>query len=102
MANPSPTAQRPANQDATSSAKPTASFRFGLISAAIFTNQVKLASGKTANVANVTLRRSYRDDQGAWQHTHSLRASDLLPAALALTKCYESIADANGNDDERE
>ena len=37
------------------------------------------------------------------EHTHSLRASDLLPAALALTKCYEFIADAaNGHDDPRE
>ena len=97
-----PTATRPAIQDATSSAKPTATFRFGQVSAAIFTNDVKLSNGKTAKVPNVTLRRSYRNAQGTWEHTHSLRASDLLPAALALTRCYESIADASGNDDERE
>ena len=99
MANPSPTASRPASQDATSPAKPTATFRFGPVSAAVFTNDVKLPSGKTITVANVTLRRSYRNTEGVWEHTHTLRVSDLLPAALALTKCYESIADANGSDE---
>ena len=103
MATISPTGVRPPQTDGTSSAKqPTAVFRFGAISAAVFTNQVKLQSGKTATVANVTLRRSYRSGE-TWEHTHSLRAQDLLPAALALTRCFESLADAaNGNDEERE
>ena len=103
MATTSPTAQRPATQDATSPAKsPTFTCRFGQVSAAVFTNQVKLQSGKTANIPNVTLRRSFRNAQGDWEHTHSLRASDLLPAELALTRCYEHLADAASTYEERE
>lgn len=102
-----PTAERPAQKDASSSAKqPTTAFRFGQLSAAIFTNQVKLKSGKTANVPSITLRRSYRNTEGNWEHTHSLRVQDLLPAAQFLTRCFEycseTIAEADGNTDERE
>lgn len=101
MANTSPKAQRPAdNEDVTSSAKPAATFRFGDVSAAVFTKQVQTEGGKTFNAVNVSLRRSYRDSDGEWRHTHSLRAADLLPAAYALTKCYDMVADANGTDDQ--
>lgn len=101
MANTSPKAQRPAeNKDVTSSAKPTGTFRFGDVSAAVFTKQVETRDGKSVNAVNVSLRRSYRDASGDWQHTHSLRAGDLLPAAYALIKCYEMVSDANGRDDQ--
>ena len=110
MANTSPTssakAPRPAAQDATSpgaaSREPAAVYRFGSISAAVFEEHIKTADGSPKTVMNVSLRRSFRDASGAWQHTHSLRAGDLLPAALALTRCYESIAAARSSDDERE
>ena len=87
MANPSPTAQRPAATDATSSAPaskkpPLAIFRFEAVSAAVYADEVKTAKG-TFPVLNVSLRRSYRDDKGEFHHLHTLRAGDLLPAALA-------------------
>ena len=102
MANPSPTAQRPAKtQDATSSAnsnRPLASFRFGSVSAAVFTQEVTI-DGKTVSLPHVSLERAYRDSQGKWHYTHSLRTSDLLLAGFALMKCYEFLAD---RDTERE
>ena len=101
MANTSPQAQRPATtKDTSSAAAPAASFRFGNVSAAIFTNQVKTQDGKTLDVYNVSLRRSYHNAAGEWEHTHSLRAGDLLQAAYALLKCYDFIAQANGPDEE--
>jgi len=91
MAN-TPQAPRPAQQDATSSAKPVATVRYGHVSAAIFAEQTILPTGMTITQHNVSLRRSYRDPtSGAWKHTHTLGAGDLLPAALALTKCFEFI-----------
>jgi hypothetical protein len=105
MANPSPTAQRPASQDATSSAKstaekPVASFRLGSLSAAVFANSVKQQSGKVVTRYSVSLRRSYRTDAG-WEHTHTLGGEDLLPAAFLLTKCTNFVADSlNGASEE--
>ena len=101
MANTSPQAPRPATtKDAPNAAAPVGSFRFGNVSAAIFTNRVKTQSGKTFDVHNVSLRRSHRNANGEWEHTHSLRAGDLLQAAHALLKCYDFIAQANGSDEE--
>jgi len=100
MANKSPTAPRPASEDATSSAKPVASHRFGRVSAAIFTNQVKSKDGTTREAHSVSLRRSYRTAEGKWEHTHTLQPSDLLPAALALEECYKSIQGADASEDE--
>jgi hypothetical protein len=101
MANTSPKAERPAStKDAANGAAPVGSFRFGSVSAAVFTNRVTTQGGKTLDVFNVSLRRSYRNAGGEWEHTHTLRTADLLPAAYALLKCYDFIAEANGSDDE--
>ena len=87
MANTSPTAQRPAQEDATSSAKPVATFRYGNVSAAVFSNQVKTKDGKTFDVHNTSIRRSYRKTDGTWGHVSTLRKNDLPAAAFALMQC---------------
>ena len=103
MVPPSPTAERPAEKaDATSPAKPIASFQSGRLSAAIFADKVKVASGKTVTLCHVSLRRSYKTDAG-WQTSQSLRTSDLLPAAYLLGRCFAYLAEAGTPDeDERE
>jgi len=63
------------------------------VSAAVFTNPVS-KGGKTFDLHVVSVRRSFRNAQGGWESTHSLRRADLLPVALALQKCYEFINDA--------
>jgi len=93
MANSPSTAKRPADQqDATSSAQPVATVRYGDVSAAIFADLVHLPSGTEFTAHRVSLRRSYRDQQSdEWKHTHSLGDADLLPAAEALRKCFDII-----------
>ena len=95
MANTPSTAKRPAEpQDATSPAQPVATVRYGDVSAAIFADVVPLPTGAEVTTHRVSLRRSYRDQQAnEWKHTHRLGDSDLLPAAEALRKCFEIIAE---------
>ena len=98
MANTPAQAKHPAsNQDATSpaapSAKPLAWVRFDNVRAAIFGETVKTATGKEIVMHNVSLRVAFRDKNGDWKHTHTLRQADLLPAAEALRKCYQMIED---------
>lgn len=100
MANTSPQGIRPPTKDETPPASPVATFRFGQISAAVFPNQVKLPSGKNATLHSVSLRRSYRNAEGKWEHTHSLRSGDLLPAAFVLTKCAEYVSESHDSDSE--
>jgi len=104
MVHPSPSAQRPAaTQDATppaaASQKPDVAYRYGSVSAAVFPTEVKTKDG-TRQALQVSLRRSYKDSEGAWQHKSiTLWQDDLLPAALALQKCYEFLAEPAAKDD---
>ena len=88
-----------ANTSPTSPAKPIASYRYGSVSAAVFTDEVR-KNGKTFDAYSVNVRRSYRNSNGEWVQTHTLRKADLLPASYALQKCYEFVSDAHGDDDE--
>ncbi len=75
--------------------KPVTAFRFGNVSAAIFREP-----SKHGVMMNVSVRKSFVDKAGAWQHSNTLAQADLLPAALALTKCFEYIAAANQDHEE--
>lgn len=91
------TVPHPTNQDApTATEKPVAIFRFGDVSAAIFSDEVKTKDGRTFRVENVSLRRSFKDEKGEWHQTTGLRQDDLLLGAFALTKCFDFIAEARG------
>jgi hypothetical protein len=41
---------------------------------------------------SVSLDRSYKDRNGEWKKTHSLRQNDLPKALLALQKAFEHVA----------
>lgn len=91
---PRPASTKDVTPPAPSSAQPIARFGYENISVALFTEQVTGNNGHTFEVFNVSLRRSFKKPDGGYGHTHTLRPSDLLPAALALTKCYEFVNDA--------
>jgi hypothetical protein len=94
MAQTTHAAKRPAAQtDATPSAEPVFTVRFGNVSVAVFAKQAKAKDGGTFDTFHTSLRRSYRDDSGAWRQTHVLGADDLLPAGLALQRAFEFIAE---------
>ncbi len=81
-----------ANTTPTPPAKPVVSIRYGNVSVAAFANEAKTKDGKTFEAYNVSVRRSYRKSDGEWINTHSLRRSDLLPAAEALTECFQRLS----------
>jgi len=99
------TGQRPASQDATSSAKPAAekplaTFRSGSVSAAVYGKKRTLKNGTSATFADISLRRSFKTEDG-WGHTHVLGGRDLLDAAFVLTRAAAYIAETDlGNEDE--
>jgi len=72
-------------------ASPLIRFQVESVSAAVFAEQVTTSDGKSIDMFNVSLRRSYRDSSGEWKHTHTLRTGDLLPAAFALQKAFGFI-----------
>jgi hypothetical protein len=96
MANTA-TAQRPAETTGdTSPAAPIASFRYGNVSTAIFGHTRKGSDGREFIAYNVSLRRVYRDANGALAYSASLHPEDLLFASYALLKCCDALYGPDG------
>jgi len=73
--------------------KPVFKTRAGLVTAAIFENKgVNKSTGVEFITHSVVLQRGYRDANGVWQNTNSLRRDDIPRAILVLQKCYETLA----------
>ncbi len=68
---------------------PVKKFRAGPITATVWENHAKEGDG---TYMTVSFERTYKDKDGAWQRTTSLRMNDLPKASLVLQKAYEFIA----------
>ena len=63
-------------------------------------NTRKRNDGEEYKEYSVSLDRSYKDKNGEWQSTSSLRESDIPKAALLLNQAYEFIVMKPGDDGE--
>ncbi|MEK6867916.1 MAG: hypothetical protein AABX98_03780 [Nanoarchaeota archaeon] len=71
---------------------PVKKFRAGAVSATVWNNPGKEFDGKEAGTYNtVSLERSYKDKDGAWKTTSSLRLNDLPKVAVVVNKAYEFL-----------
>ena len=68
---------------------PLKKFRAGPICATVWNNHGKEGDGE---YKTVSFERSYKDKDGAWKTTSSLRVNDLPKASLVLQKAYEFLA----------
>ncbi len=73
--------------------QPVKKFRAGAISATIWENQTEKGAYNT-----VSFKRGYKNKDGNWQDTQSLRVMDLPKAALVLTKAYEYLTMQNSSE----
>lgn len=69
---------------------PEKKFRAGAISATVWKNH-GVKDGEMQDYSTVTFERVYKDKQGNWQTTNSLRLNDLPKAAVVLQKAYETL-----------
>lgn len=79
--------------------QPVQKLRAGAVSLAVFANNNVTKEGKKIAYNTVALQRSYKDKEGKWQHTGSLRVNDLPNAILVLQKSFEHLTfkQPNGN-----
>ena len=70
---------------------PEKKFRAGGISVSIWQNSGIAKTGGVNVYRTVSMERSYRDKNGSWQRTNSLRANDLPRVVLLLNKAYEYL-----------
>jgi len=71
---------------------PEKKFRASPVSATIWANEVETKEGELRLFRTISLERTYKDKDGVWKTTNSLRANDLPKAILVLNKCYEYIS----------
>lgn len=70
---------------------PEKKFRASPIVATIWTNEIQTKDGETRLYRTVSLERTYKDKDGVFKSTTSLRVHDLPKASLVLNKAYEYI-----------
>lgn len=68
--------------------KPVKKFRAGAVSATVWNNPGKPIEGKEYNYNTISLERCYKDKDGSWQSTNSLRINDIPRAELVLQEAY--------------
>ncbi|RME78356.1 hypothetical protein D6774_01450 [Candidatus Woesearchaeota archaeon] len=70
--------------------QPEKKFRAGALSATIWNNKTQ-RDGKEETYRTVSFERNYKDKDGTWKTTNSLRVNDLPKAVLILNKAYEYL-----------
>ncbi|MFP4111378.1 MAG: hypothetical protein ACLFPQ_02715 [Candidatus Woesearchaeota archaeon] len=74
-----------------SSNLPEKKFQIGGISATVWKNETTNKDGQPVSYRTVSFERNYRDKDGNWKPTSSLRINDIPKASLVLNKAYEYI-----------
>jgi hypothetical protein len=69
--------------------QPETKFRAGAVAATVWKNDAVKADGTKGEFFTVSLERNYRDKDGNWKTSSSMRVNDLPKAALVLQKAYE-------------
>ena len=70
---------------------PEKKFSTGGLKATVWQNQGKNKEGLDVSFRTVTFQRRYKDKNGEWQSTNTLRINDLPKASLILEKAYEYL-----------
>jgi len=82
--------------------KPTAKFKAGQVSAALWENEIAAKNGGKVTVLKATVQRRYKDKDGNWQSSGSFSRNEIPLAIYCLQKAFEKIIEtqidsANGD-----
>ncbi|MBW2976362.1 hypothetical protein KY347_02865 [Candidatus Woesearchaeota archaeon] len=70
---------------------PEKRFSTGSLTATVWQNQGVSKAGEEVSFRTVSFQRRYKDRNGDWQSTSTLRVNDLPQASLVLQKAYEYL-----------
>ena len=81
--------------------KPNKKFKAGAVSAIVWANEMLDKQGKSFSVYTVAFERNYKDRDGNWKSTNSMRVNDIPKLRLVAQEAYEYLlrkgSDDNGN-----
>lgn len=75
---------------------PEKRFGAGAISASIWLNEGTSKTGEKTEFKTISLQRRYKDKDGEWQTSNSMRINDLPKVALVAEKAYEYLVLKHG------
>ena len=70
---------------------PEKKFRAGAVAATVWANRAQSQKGEEVEYKSISIERGYKDKEGQWQSTNSLRLNDLPRATVVLQKAYEYL-----------
>ena len=82
--------------------KPTAKFKAGQVSAALWENEITTKKGVEVTVLKATVQHRYKDKSGTWQSSTSFSRNEIPLAIYCLQQAFEKILEmqldsANGD-----
>ena len=81
--------------------KPVAKFKAGMVSAAIWENQIEV-KGKTVTMLKATVQRRYKDKDGDWKSSQSFSRNEIPLAIYCLQQAFEKMINKDNDDDTEE
>ena len=78
--------------------KPNKKFKAGAVSAAVWANEMNDRQGNKFSVYTVAFERNYKDRDGNWKSTNSMRVNDIPKLRLVAQEAYEYLV-RKGNED---
>lgn len=66
--------------------KPTKTYKAGLLDLSLWENE-----GKEGIMKSFTFQRSYQDTEGKWNHTQSIKTTDIPKLIVLLQKAYSEM-----------
>ncbi len=76
-------------QDSFGQNVPEKKFSTGAIQATVWRNNAKSKNGEAVEFRTISFDRRYKDKEGNWQSSKSLRITDLPKAVVVLNKAFE-------------
>ncbi|MCK4589202.1 MAG: hypothetical protein KAT77_02080 [Nanoarchaeota archaeon] len=70
---------------------PEKKFRAGAISATVWSNKTKNKTGEEVSYKTISMERCYKDKEGNWKNTNSMRVNDLPKAWTVLMEAYKFL-----------
>ena len=71
--------------------KPSKKFKAGAVTAAVWENEMKDRQGNKFSVYTVAFDRNYKDRDGNWKSTNSMRLNDIPKLRLVALEAYEFL-----------
>lgn len=80
--------------------KPKDKISAGLVTCALWENEMTMRDGRTIQVLKATIERRYRDGAGAWKSSNSFGRNEVAQAIYCLTRAYAAMTEKSPEDEE--